>query len=56
MKMEEAINDHTRMLTKAMNIGENHNHLSRVLASKINTSENTVYDDFVTCVKLKCPK
>ena len=41
MKMEEAINDHTRMLTKAMNIGENHNHLSRIVASKITTSENT---------------
>ena len=41
LKIEEALNDHTRMLSKAMNIGENHNNLSRILASKITNSENT---------------
>ena len=35
------MNDHTRMLSKIMNIGESHDHLSRILASKILTSENT---------------
>ena len=41
LKIEESINDHTRMLSKAMNIGESHDHLPRVLASKIVNSENT---------------
>ena len=40
-KIEEKLNDHTRMLAKAMNMGESHDHLSRILASKISNSENT---------------
>ena len=41
LKIEETLNDRIRMLSKAMNIGENHSHLSRILASKITNSEYT---------------
>ena len=45
-KIEKRLDDHTRMLSKIMNIGESHDHLSRMLASKISTSillQNTTY-------------
>ena len=40
-KIEEKINDHTRMLTKIFNIGENHKHLKRVCESVITHSETS---------------
>ena len=38
-KIEEKINDHTRMITKIFNIGESHKHLKRVQESVITHSE-----------------
>ena len=38
-EIEKNINNHTRMLCKVMNIGENNNHLSRVLESKLTEAE-----------------
>ena len=39
--IETEINDHTRMLCKVFNAGEHHDHLSRILGSKIVHSEAT---------------
>ena len=39
--IEKAINDHTRMLCKAFNIGENHDHIDRIINSKVVSSEAT---------------
>ena len=33
-KIEKKINEHTRMLCKIMNIGENNNHLQKIIESK----------------------
>ena len=33
--IQKMMNDHTRMLSKAFHIGENHGHLSRVIKSKV---------------------
>ena len=40
-EVEKSINEHTRMLTKVFNIGEEHDHIARVLRSKISNSEMT---------------
>ena len=40
-KIEERINNHTRMLTKVFNIGESHGHLKRVQESVITHSETS---------------
>ena len=38
-KIEKEINDNTRMLVKVMNMGENNDHLQRILDSKLTSSE-----------------
>ena len=40
-KIEEKINNHTRMLTKVFNIGESHKHLKRVQETVITHSETS---------------
>ena len=39
--IEKRINDHTRMLCKVFNAGENHDHLERIINSKVVNSEAT---------------
>ena len=40
-EIERNINDHTRMLCKLLNAGENHDHIERIINSKVGESEAT---------------
>ena len=38
--IQKKINNHTKMICKALNAGENHGHLTRIIRSKVTKSEN----------------